>query len=207
MTSWPTNWVNWVTTGCRCIYDRTRTTHASSANWKHFCLWTSHPRRIVTILLWCAIEVLLLTYLLTYLLRSLIGDSCSRCERVDNSTSSWVELRRRSVVWRMMRLTLLPVPQAYGYGRINSSFLIIITIILNLNRVCLNTQNTWIPQEARHPDQTTQLASYRRHCSLAMTIVKVADVRSTERVTDRTCRQCRWTSPLNGAPSVGWQAT
>jgi len=24
-------------------------------------------------------------------LRSLIGDSCSRCERVDNSTSSWVE--------------------------------------------------------------------------------------------------------------------
>jgi len=25
-------------------------------------------------------------------LRSLIGDSCSRCERVDNSTSSWVEL-------------------------------------------------------------------------------------------------------------------
>jgi len=27
----------------------------------------------------------------------LIGDSCSRCERVDNSTSSWVELRRRSV--------------------------------------------------------------------------------------------------------------
>ena len=25
----------------------------------------------------------------------LIGDSCSRCERVDNSTSSWVELRRR----------------------------------------------------------------------------------------------------------------
>ena len=28
------------------------------------------------------------------LLRSLIGDSCSRCERVDNSTSSWVELCR-----------------------------------------------------------------------------------------------------------------
>ena len=27
-------------------------------------------------------------------LRSLIGDSCSRCERVDNSTSSWVELCR-----------------------------------------------------------------------------------------------------------------
>jgi len=27
-------------------------------------------------------------------LRSLIGDSCSRCERVDNSTSSWVELYR-----------------------------------------------------------------------------------------------------------------
>ena len=27
-------------------------------------------------------------------LRSLIGDSCSRCERVDNSTSSWVELWR-----------------------------------------------------------------------------------------------------------------
>ena len=26
--------------------------------------------------------------------RSLIGDSCSRCERVDNSTSSWVELCR-----------------------------------------------------------------------------------------------------------------
>ena len=25
----------------------------------------------------------------------LIGDSCSRCERVDNSTSSWVELLRR----------------------------------------------------------------------------------------------------------------
>ena len=25
----------------------------------------------------------------------LIGDSCSCCERVDNSTSSWVELRRR----------------------------------------------------------------------------------------------------------------
>jgi len=25
-------------------------------------------------------------------LRSLIGDSCSRCERVDNSTSSWVQL-------------------------------------------------------------------------------------------------------------------
>jgi len=30
-------------------------------------------------------------------LRSLIGDSCSRWERVDNSTSSWVELRQRSV--------------------------------------------------------------------------------------------------------------
>ena len=27
-------------------------------------------------------------------LRSLIGDSCSPCERVDNSTSSWVELCR-----------------------------------------------------------------------------------------------------------------
>jgi len=27
-------------------------------------------------------------------LRSLISDSCSCCERVDNSTSSWVELRR-----------------------------------------------------------------------------------------------------------------
>jgi len=27
-------------------------------------------------------------------LRSLIGDSCSRCERVDNSTSSWVKLCR-----------------------------------------------------------------------------------------------------------------
>jgi len=59
----------------------------------------------------------------------------------------------------MMRLTLLTVPQAYGYGRINSSFLIIITIILNLNRVCLNTQNTWIPQEARHPDHTTRIVS------------------------------------------------
>ena len=33
-------------------------------------------------------------------LRSLIGDSCSRCERVDNSTSSWIELRRRSVYSR-----------------------------------------------------------------------------------------------------------
>ena len=30
----------------------------------------------------------------TWSLRSLIGDSCSRCERVDNSTSSWVELCR-----------------------------------------------------------------------------------------------------------------
>ena len=38
-------------TVCRCIYDRTRTMHVSSANWKHFCLWTSQPRRIVTIAL------------------------------------------------------------------------------------------------------------------------------------------------------------
>jgi len=30
-------------------------------------------------------------------IRSLIGDSCSHWERVDNSTSSWVELRQRSV--------------------------------------------------------------------------------------------------------------
>ena len=30
-------------------------------------------------------------------LRSLIGDSCSRCERVDNLTSSWVELSRVAI--------------------------------------------------------------------------------------------------------------
>ena len=29
-----------------------------------------------------------------WVIRSLVGDSCSRCERVDNSTSSWVELCR-----------------------------------------------------------------------------------------------------------------
>jgi len=37
------------------------------------------------------------TYKLSQLghVRSLLGaDSCSRCERVDNSTSSWVELRQ-----------------------------------------------------------------------------------------------------------------
>ena len=32
-------------------------------------------------------------------LRSLIGDSCSRCERVDNSTSSWVELSSVEFSW------------------------------------------------------------------------------------------------------------
>jgi len=53
-------------TCCRCIYDRTRTTHASSANWKHFRLWTSQPRRIVTIALMRHRSTL--TYLLTYLL-------------------------------------------------------------------------------------------------------------------------------------------
>ena len=53
-------------TGCRCIYDRTRTTHVSSANWKHLCLWTSQPRRIVTIAFMRHRSTL--TYLLTYLL-------------------------------------------------------------------------------------------------------------------------------------------
>ena len=52
-------------TGSRCIYGRTRTMHASSANWKHLCLWTSQPRRIVTIALMRHRSTL--TYLLTLL--------------------------------------------------------------------------------------------------------------------------------------------
>ena len=56
-------------------------------------------------------------------LRSWIGDSCSRCERVDNSTSSWVELscvaingplvssRRLNAFdqWRHRRILRIPI--------------------------------------------------------------------------------------------------
>ena len=41
------------------------------------------------------------------LLRSLIGDSCLRCERVDNSTSSWVELCRYKHPFTCPRVRLL----------------------------------------------------------------------------------------------------
>jgi len=51
----------------RCTCDETWTSRVSSVNWKHFYLGVSRPRHIVTVLLFCALEILLLTYLLTYL--------------------------------------------------------------------------------------------------------------------------------------------
>jgi len=45
--------------------DETWTLRVSSVNWKHFCSGVSQPRRIVTVCLFCALEILLLTYLLS----------------------------------------------------------------------------------------------------------------------------------------------
>ena len=46
--------------------DETWTLRVSSVNWKHFYSGVSQPRRIVAVCLFCALEILLLTYLLTY---------------------------------------------------------------------------------------------------------------------------------------------
>ena len=54
-------------------------------------------------------------------LRSLIGDSCSRRERVDNSTSSWVELRRRSVYSDAELSWVDTVDSVWGHDVINKN--------------------------------------------------------------------------------------
>jgi len=48
-------------------YDKTLTTDYVSENWKHLCSGVNWPRHILTVSCFvCALEILLLTYLLTY---------------------------------------------------------------------------------------------------------------------------------------------
>jgi len=52
---------------CGTVYrrtcDETWTSRVSSVNWKHFYSGVSQPQRIVTVCYFCALEILLLTYL------------------------------------------------------------------------------------------------------------------------------------------------
>ena len=73
---------------CGTVYhrtcDETWTLRVSSVNWKHFYSGVSQPRRIVTVCLFCALEILLLTYLIVYVVLLLEAVSTVRSSRVSS---------------------------------------------------------------------------------------------------------------------------